>query len=107
MANLFVRFLVGGLAILVAVGYKNYRDLSAPGKRPDLDNNAYWGPALKGPYRENKAILPFDISVKPEVSYVSSTTLSLRYRYNIKPNKQYFICYCFISMRVFHHNGVV
>ncbi|XP_037716418.1 juvenile hormone epoxide hydrolase 1 [Drosophila subpulchrella] len=67
MANLFVRFLVGGLAILVAVGYKNYRDLSAPGKRPDLDNNAYWGPALKGPYRENKAILPFDISVKPEV----------------------------------------
>ncbi|KAH8348258.1 hypothetical protein KR084_005857 [Drosophila pseudotakahashii] len=67
MANIWVRFLVGGLAILLAVGYKNYRDLSAPGKRPDLDNNAYWGPALKEPYRENKAILPFDIGVKPEV----------------------------------------
>ncbi|XP_017051728.1 juvenile hormone epoxide hydrolase 1 [Drosophila ficusphila] len=67
MANIWVRFLVGGLAILVAVGYKNYRDLSAPGKRPDLDNSAYWGPKLKEPYRENKAILPFDISVKPEV----------------------------------------
>nr|ACV04749.1 JHEH2 [Drosophila yakuba] len=67
MANIWARILVGAVTILVAVGYKNYRDLSAPGKRPDLDNQEYWGPTLKEPYRENKAILPFDISVKPEV----------------------------------------
>ncbi|XP_017051762.1 juvenile hormone epoxide hydrolase 2-like [Drosophila ficusphila] len=67
MAKLWVRFLLGGLALLVAIGYKKYGELAAPGKRPDLDNNAYWGPKLKGPYRENKAILPLDISVKPEV----------------------------------------
>ncbi|XP_001360679.3 juvenile hormone epoxide hydrolase 2 [Drosophila pseudoobscura] len=68
MSNVFVRFLIGGLALLVAVGYKNYRDLAAPGKRPDLDNNAYWGPKLgKQIYKENKAILPYDITVNPEV----------------------------------------
>ncbi|XP_064543009.1 juvenile hormone epoxide hydrolase 1 [Drosophila montana] len=63
----FVRILIGGFAILVAVGYKNYRDLGAPGKRPDLDNNEYWGPKLKGSYQENKAVSPYDISVAPEV----------------------------------------
>ncbi|EDW32162.1 GL10580 [Drosophila persimilis] len=68
MSNVFVRFLIGGLALLAAVGYKNYRDLAAPGKRPDLDNNAYWGPKLgKQIYKENKAILPYDITVNPEV----------------------------------------
>ncbi|KAH8402034.1 hypothetical protein KR009_009316 [Drosophila setifemur] len=67
MGNLGVRFLIGGLAMLAAIGYKNYRDLAAPGTRPDLDNNAYWGPKLKEPYQENKAILPYDISVNPEV----------------------------------------
>ncbi|XP_022226074.2 juvenile hormone epoxide hydrolase 1 [Drosophila obscura] len=68
MSNVFVRFLIGGLAMLAAVGYKNYRDLSAPGKRPDLDNNAYWGPQLsKQSNKENKAILPYDITVNPEV----------------------------------------
>lgn len=67
MASVWVRILIGGLTMLAAIGYKNYRDLSAPGKRPDLDNNAYWGPKSKEPYRENKAILPYDISVKPEV----------------------------------------
>ncbi|EDW62144.1 juvenile hormone epoxide hydrolase 1 [Drosophila virilis] len=63
----FVRILIGGLAILVAVGYKNYRDLGAPGKRPDLDNNEYWGPKLKGSYQENKLVSPYDISVAPDV----------------------------------------
>ncbi|KAH8254317.1 hypothetical protein KR032_009456 [Drosophila birchii] len=67
MANVWVRILIGGLAMLAAIGYKNYKDLGAPGKRPDLDNNAYWGPKTKEPYKENKAILPYDISVKPEV----------------------------------------
>ncbi|KAH8270882.1 hypothetical protein KR018_011312 [Drosophila ironensis] len=67
MANTFARIFVAALILLVAFGYKNYKDLQAPGKRPDLDNNAYWGPKLKDVYRENKAILPFDISVKPEI----------------------------------------
>lgn len=66
-ASTTVRILIGGLALLVAVGYKNYRDLAAPGKRPNLDNNEYWGPQLKGTYQENKAIKPYDISVAPEV----------------------------------------
>ncbi|EDW02706.1 juvenile hormone epoxide hydrolase 1 [Drosophila grimshawi] len=67
VASTFVRILIGGLALLVAVGYKNYRDLGAPGKRPDLDNNAYWGPKLEGSYQEKKEISPYDISVAPEV----------------------------------------
>ncbi|XP_060654452.1 juvenile hormone epoxide hydrolase 1 [Drosophila nasuta] len=60
-----VRILIGVLTAVVAVSIKNYRDLSAPGKRPDLDNNEYWGPKLKEPYKENKAVLPYDISVAP------------------------------------------
>lgn len=83
MANIWPRILLGALTILVAVGYKNYRDLSAPGKRPDLDNNAYWGPTLKEPYRENKAILPFDISVKPEVNKYTYTNAYIQMQ-NIK-----------------------
>lgn len=71
-ASTTVRILIGGLALLVAVGYKNYRDLGAPGKRPDLDNNEYWGPQLKGQYQEIKAIKPFDISVSPEVGHRSN-----------------------------------
>lgn len=67
----FVRILIGGFAILVAVGYKNYRDLGAPGKRPELDNNEYWGPKLKGSYQENKLVSPYDISVAPEVGHRS------------------------------------
>ncbi|KAH8270818.1 hypothetical protein KR018_005641 [Drosophila ironensis] len=67
MANRWVFVLVGGLAVLGAIGFKSYRDLHAPGKRPDLDNNAYWGPNSRESYRENKAVLPFDISVKAEV----------------------------------------
>ncbi|XP_017865176.1 PREDICTED: juvenile hormone epoxide hydrolase 1 [Drosophila arizonae] len=66
-ASTTVRILIGGLTLLVAVGYKNYRDLGAPGKLPNLDNNEYWGPQLKGAYQENKAIKPYDISVAPEL----------------------------------------
>ncbi|KAH8407406.1 hypothetical protein KR222_003361 [Zaprionus bogoriensis] len=66
-AQTSVRILIGGLAVLLAVGIKNYRDLGAPGKRPDLDTNEYWGPQLAEPYKENKAVLPYDISVAPEL----------------------------------------
>lgn len=69
MANIWVRFLVGGLALLAAIGYKNYLDLHAPGKRPDLDNKAFWGPKSRESVKEATVILPFDISVKPEVIY--------------------------------------
>ncbi|KAH8261110.1 hypothetical protein KR044_003598 [Drosophila immigrans] len=62
-----VRILIGVLTAIVAVSIKNYRDLSAPGKRPDLDSNEYWGPKLKEPYKENKAVLPYDISVAPAI----------------------------------------
>lgn len=61
-----IRILVAGLAIAIAVGFKNYREMTAPGRRPDLDHNAYWGPGKPGS-QENKAVLPFDISVAPEL----------------------------------------
>lgn len=67
MAKIFMGLLVIGLALLAAIVSKKYQDLQAPGERPELDITAYWGPKLKEPYRENQAILPFDISVKPEV----------------------------------------
>jgi len=67
-ATTSVRILIGALTVIIGVTYKNYRDLSAPGKRPDLDSNEYWGPKLQGAYKENKAVLPYDISVAPEVS---------------------------------------
>ncbi|KAH8339913.1 hypothetical protein KR067_002019 [Drosophila pandora] len=67
MANIWVRFLVGGLALLAGIGYKNYLDLHAPGKRPNLDNKAYWGPKSRESVKEATVILPFDISVKPEI----------------------------------------
>ncbi|XP_068144789.1 juvenile hormone epoxide hydrolase 1 [Drosophila tropicalis] len=67
VGSTLVRISVAGIAILFFVGYKNYRDLSAPGKRPDLDTEAYWGPGDKALYKENKAILPFDISVDPAI----------------------------------------
>jgi len=68
VATTSVRILIGALTIILGVGIKNYRELLAPGKRPDLDNNEYWGPKLKDAYKENKAVLPYDISVAPEVS---------------------------------------
>lgn len=67
-AQTTVRILIGAVVAVLFVGIKNYRDLGAPGKRPDLDNNEYWGPALKEPYKENKAVLPYDIGVSAEVS---------------------------------------
>lgn len=67
-AQTTVRILIGAVVAILFVGIKNYRDLGAPGKRPDLDNNEYWGPALKEPYKENKAVLPYDIGVSAEVS---------------------------------------
>lgn len=67
-AHTTVRILIGAAVAILFVGIKNYRDLGAPGKRPDLDNNAYWGPALKEPYKENTAVLPYDIGVAAEVS---------------------------------------
>ncbi|XP_034479485.1 juvenile hormone epoxide hydrolase 1 [Drosophila innubila] len=66
-ATTSVRILIGALTVIIGVTYKNYRDLSAPGKRPDLDSNEYWGPKLQGSYKENKAVLPYDISVAPEL----------------------------------------
>lgn len=67
-AQTTVRILIGAVVAVLFVGIKNYRDLGAPGKRPDLDNNEYWGPALKEAYKENKAVLPYDIGVSAEVS---------------------------------------
>lgn len=68
-AHTTVRILIGATVAILFVGIKNYRDLGAPGKRPDLNNNAYWGPDLgKEPYKENKAVLPYDIGVAAEVS---------------------------------------
>ncbi|KAL7736855.1 hypothetical protein ACLKA6_015689 [Drosophila palustris] len=66
-ATTSVRILIGALTVIVGVTYKNYRDLSLPGKRPDLDSNEYWGPKLEKAYKENIAVLPYDISVAPEL----------------------------------------
>lgn len=67
-AQTTVRILIGAVVAVLFVGIKNYRDLGAPGKRPDLNNNEYWGPALKEPYKENKAVRPYDIGASAEVS---------------------------------------
>lgn len=67
-AQTTVRILIGAVVAVLFVGIKNYRDLGAPGKRPDLDSNEYWGPALKEPYKENKAVRPYDIGASAEVS---------------------------------------
>ncbi|XP_017106981.2 juvenile hormone epoxide hydrolase 1-like [Drosophila bipectinata] len=67
MGKIVIGFMVGGPALLAAIGSKKFSDLQAPGERPLLDIKAYWGPKLKEPYRENQSILPFDISVKPEI----------------------------------------
>ncbi|XP_030388438.1 juvenile hormone epoxide hydrolase 1 [Scaptodrosophila lebanonensis] len=63
----FVRILVAGLAIALAVAFKNYRDLSAPAPLPNLDNNAYWGPGEPKDYKANDAVVPYDIGVAPEL----------------------------------------
>lgn len=67
MTKIFIGLLAISLALLAAIGSKKYRDLQAPGERPQLDIEAYWGPKIKEPYRENPEIVSFDISVKPEV----------------------------------------
>lgn len=62
-----------GLAALI----QNYRLLSQPLSAPEIDTNEYWGPGRAADYKENTAVIPFDIATKPEVS---STTYICIYK---------------------------
>lgn len=62
-----VRALVVALSLGVAVVIQNYRLISKPIEPPNLDIKEYWGPGNSADYKENTAVLPFDIKTSPEL----------------------------------------
>ena len=71
-----------GLALLVAVVYHQYLNLSKPYPLPELDYDAYWGPGPKENYKENTAVtlqqIKFDYEPIEYLRKVLNQTLKLQ-----------------------------
>jgi len=65
--SVLVRILVAASTLAIAVLIQNYRHLARDSSLPQVQLNEYWGPGNGAEYKENPAIVPFDISVPPEL----------------------------------------
>uniref|UniRef100_A0A023ESJ9 Epoxide hydrolase n=1 Tax=Aedes albopictus TaxID=7160 RepID=A0A023ESJ9_AEDAL len=61
------RVLFVAATLLVAIGYKQFRDATGPLPVPTLDPKEYWGPGDVRQYKEDPAIKPFKVTYSPEV----------------------------------------
>ncbi|XP_052865137.1 juvenile hormone epoxide hydrolase 2-like isoform X1 [Anopheles cruzii] len=62
--------------LVVAVSFKQFRDLTAPQPIPELNLKQYWGPGDAKQYREDASIKPFKVSYGTEVIEKLRTKLS-------------------------------
>lgn len=62
-----VRVLLVGVTLLLAAGFKQYKDATKPVPVPPLDLKEYWGPGDVKQYKEDTTVKPFKISYPPEV----------------------------------------
>uniref|UniRef100_A0A1I8P5N7 Epoxide hydrolase n=1 Tax=Stomoxys calcitrans TaxID=35570 RepID=A0A1I8P5N7_STOCA len=65
--GVMVRILIVAASLGVAALVQNYRLMKQHIPPPKLDTKEYWGPGNGADYKENVAVKPFDISVKPEI----------------------------------------
>lgn len=65
--GVMVRILITVTCLGAAALFQNYRLMKQPVPAPKFDLNEYWGPGSRADYKENIAVKPFDIAVKPEV----------------------------------------
>ncbi|XP_013104822.2 juvenile hormone epoxide hydrolase 1 isoform X1 [Stomoxys calcitrans] len=65
--GVMVRILIVAASLGVAALVQNYRLMKQHIPPPKLDTKEYWGPGNGANYKENVAVKPFDISVKPEI----------------------------------------
>lgn len=63
----FGRVLFVGTTLLLAIGYKQYKDAIKPVPIPPLDMKEYWGAGDIKQYKEDTTIKPFKIAYSPEV----------------------------------------
>ncbi|XP_065092833.1 juvenile hormone epoxide hydrolase 1-like [Ochlerotatus camptorhynchus] len=61
------RLLFVGFSLLLAIGYKQYRDATSSLPVPALNLNQYWGPGDAKQYKQDTTIKPFKVAYPPEV----------------------------------------